>query len=88
MRISSTQREPAPGQIAGAGKARPGPGDEHGAKRQVSVAHRQRATFPAGLQHGADPGQIGVPRDVDMAGDQRVDLPGVVGEQHEVHRRG
>src|SRR2546425_578860 len=86
--VEGAQRQPASFQVGEVAQAGAGSGDQHGGEDQVGVAHGQGPAAAVGLRDGAYPGEVGVPGDVDVAGGERVDLPAVVGEQHEVYRGG
>src|SRR5581483_5101941 len=53
------------------------PCNEDGAKADVTVAHSQNEALSAELFPGLQVGKRGVPRDIDMAGHQRIDQGGI-----------
>ncbi|COY18390.1 Uncharacterised protein [Mycobacterium tuberculosis] len=84
-RVGGPERKALSGNVFSAVQIAAGMCNEHGGVVDVGIALGQWRAPPAGLQHGPHVGQVGVPGDVDVAGDQRIDQPRVVGVEHEIH---
>src|SRR5229473_4847081 len=72
-RVAASHRKPFALEIVQRMYRRIRPRDEHGGEVDVTVAHSQHEALSAEPLPGLQIGQRGVPRDIDMADDQRID---------------